>query len=187
MVNYKLARRYAKGLLKFAVETKQEELISSDIQKLSTLLQNSPDLASFLASPIIDKAKKSEVCAEVFKGFSAPVSKFVQVVLDHGRESELKPILKQYGIIAKEEQGINKVVITSVVELPKEQQDQIISSNASFFNLKTSQYEIINRIDPSLIGGFILRIGDLQLDASIKSKLNKLKKDFNVNHYTPKF
>lgn len=187
MSNYKLARRYAKGLLRLAIENEKQEEISAEVIQLTNLLDESEDLVSFFNSPIIGKEKKQEVVAEVFKSFSQPVRKFVEVIVDHGRESNIKVILSEYTVMAKEEQGINKVIITSVSPLSDAQQQKIIAESKEKFNLTTSKYDIVNKIDESLIGGFILRIGDIQLDASVKTKLTNLKKEFDVNHYTAKF
>lgn len=186
MAGLRAANRYAKGLAQFANEAGQSELVYNEMKDVKTILTDSADLRSFLASPVFDVKRKQAVAREVFKSFSAPIQKFIALTINHGRENLLSQIADAY---VRQYDLANKIVtaeVTSAVALDQATLDKIISQAKQSLDANAS-VKIVNKIDPSLIGGFVLRVGNQQIDTSIKTKLATLRKEFSKNEFIPKF
>ena len=95
----------------------------------------------------------------------------------------LYPVAKQYTIIYDYLKNIEIAKVTTAVPITKELEDQVL---AKILKLTGHDASIENYVNPAILGGFILRVGDLQYDASISNHLNKLKKEFDNSHYIPK-
>ncbi|MFV0304313.1 MAG: ATP synthase F1 subunit delta [Moheibacter sp.] len=186
MAGFRAAKRYAKGLMQFAVESGQTQQINQEMMDLQKAVQDSRELNQFLSSPILDSRKKVEVAKIIFKDFSPTTQNFIQLVINHGREKGLKEITKQYHYLYNQLNNVHKAEVITATELNDGLINEIVEkAKATIGNDYT--YEIENKVDSSLIGGFILRVGDKQIDTSVKSKLFRLKKEFDKNEYIPKF
>ena len=124
-------------------------------------------------SPIVQKSKKIAVVKQIFEGkICEPMMAFFVLVIKKGRESGLDEIstefLRQYDLY----KGIQKATVISAKALSTEARTKISALVAEKTN-KT--VELTEKIDEDLIGGFILRIGDIQIDNSIESQLRKIK------------
>ena len=107
-------------------------------------------------------------------------------VVRHGRENILSKIADQFISLYDLANNIVTAEITSAVQLDQNTIDNIVAK-AKQTLAANSQVKVENKIDASLIGGFVLKIGNNQVDSSIKTKLATLKKDFSKNEYIPKF
>ena len=95
----------------------------------------------------------------------------------------LQPIASTYKTIYDYLRNLNTAKVTTAVALTKEMEEKVLNKIVELTGNKTS---IENKIDPSILGGFILRVGDMQYDASISSSLNTLRKQFDNSQYIPK-
>lgn len=179
MLTSKVAKRYAQGLLNFTQESSNTPAVFQEMKDLVLTIQNSKELQSFFNSPIIDVKKKLMVANEIFKNFS-PVSKnLIQLVIKHGRENQLQNIGQEFVKKVDELNGVQRITLTSATPLSQDNIQTILKST----NLVNhhNQFEVKSIINPDILGGYILRVGDQQVDASVKSKLNRLKKEFQLN------
>ncbi|MCB9202691.1 MAG: ATP synthase F1 subunit delta [Flavobacteriales bacterium] len=183
-INLKVAKRYSKGLYDFAKESAKDSLVYEEMKSLQNLIENSKELRNFFSSPILDVSKKTKIVKEIFSKYDAITKNFIILVVRHKRESHLLEISKYYQTIYENNNGMIKVYITSAVELDKQTLNSISEKSGIVPN--NAKVTIINTVDESLIGGYILRVGDKQIDASIKTKLDAMRKNFNVNHYISK-
>jgi|SRR5690606_268569 len=186
MAGFRAAKRYAKGLMQFATEVNQAQQINQEMIDLKNALNNSRELAQFLNSPVLDSKKKNAVATEIFKDFSKPTQNFIQLVINQGRGGNLKEIAVQYHDLYNKLNNVHTAEIVSAVELDDATVQQIVEHAKQTIGSDYT-YEVENKIDPNLIGGFILRVGDKQVDGSVRTKLNRLKKEFDKNEYIPKF
>lgn len=186
MAGFKAAKRYAKGLMQFANESSQSQQINDEMKDLKNAIQSSKELAQFLGSPVLDARRKVQITKEIFKDFSPVTQNFIQLVINHGRGDILKEIATQYNYLYDKQNRVNTIEVTSATELDATTVDEIVEKAKQNFG-EGFTYHIENKINPDLIGGFILRVGDKQIDNSIKSKLTRLKKEFEKNDYVPKF
>lgn len=175
MNNSKIAVRYAKALILSARDRKIVEVVGDDIRKISALLSESPDFVIFLQSSAIKKSKKIDILKQIFEPHVHDLTlRFVQMVAENRRESFLSDICRDYLQIMREEMNILPVVVTSAVSLSGE----ILETIREDLGLKTGKtIELTQRVKPEIIGGLILRLGDLQFDGSVANQLRKVKEE----------
>lgn len=179
MLTSKVAKRYAQGLLDFTNESGQTATVFSEMKDVVKLMNESQDLKKFFLTPYIDSKKKIEVAKEIFKGLSASSQNLITLVIRHGRENQLKNIAQEFINKVEDISGVQRVTVTSATQLSKENLDQILR-NSNLVNTNAN-FDLQLNIKPEILGGYILRVGDQQIDASVKSKLNQVKKDFSLN------
>lgn len=177
MKGTKSASRYAKALLELAIEQNKVDLVLKDMEFFVDSGNNNYDLLVFLKSPVIKAEKKLSVLNELYSHFDSLSKSFIQLITKNGREAILVEIASSFIYLVKEYKGIVSVVLISATELTKTSKEKILSK------IKVSgTIELTEEIDPTLIGGFIIRIGDVQVDASVNSQLKKLKIDLITNN-----
>jgi len=179
MLTSKVAKRYAQGLLDFTNESGQTATVFSEMKDVVKIMKVSADLNKFFMTPYIDSKKKIEVANKIFKGLSVSSQNLIRLVIKHGRENQLKNIAQEFINKVEDLSGVQRVTLTTATPLSKENLDQILRST----NLvkADSNFDINLHVKPEILGGYILRVGDQQVDASVKTKLNQVKKDFQLN------
>ena len=175
----KVAKRYAQGLLDFSKDSNTTTELFNEMKDLVKILKSSKELNSFLATPILDSKKKIAICGEIFKNFSATAKNFISLIIKQGRENYLQQIGQEYINKVEILQGVQRVSLTSAAQLTSANVDAIIKST-NLVN-STQKFDLQTNINPDILGGYILRVGDQQIDASVKSKLTQLKKEFQLN------
>ncbi len=169
-----IARPYATALYDLAEDQKAVAEIESGLARLYALAGESADFARFLRSPVINAdAKAAAVEALLKKGKAHPVvSNFVKVVARNGRLFALPTIIQLFRERAAEARGEVSADVTSAAPLSKTQ----LSTLAASLKAKIGKAVTINeQVDPSLIGGLIVKVGSQMIDSSIKTKLTAMK------------
>ncbi|KQR94553.1 ATP synthase F1 subunit delta [Chryseobacterium sp. Leaf180] len=179
MLTSKVAKRYAQGLLDFTNESGQTNAVFSEMKDVAKLMSESQDLNKFFATPYIDAKKKEEVAVMIFKSLSPVSQNLIRLVIKQGREAHLKNIAQEFIKKVEDINGIQRITLTTATEISDSNIDQILKST-NLVN-HNSKFDLKRNINPDLLGGYILRVGDQQIDASVKSKLNNIKKDFHLN------
>ncbi|WPO93035.1 ATP synthase F1 subunit delta [Chryseobacterium sp. HR92] len=179
MLTSKVAKRYAQGLLDFTNESGQTATVFSEMKDVVKIMKESADLNKFFMTPYIDSKKKIEVANEIFKGLSVSSQNLIKLVIKHGRENQLKNIAQEFINKVEDLSGVQRVTLTTATPLSKENLDQILRST-SLVNAD-SNFDLKVNVKPEILGGYVLRVGDQQVDASVKTKLNQVKKDFQLN------
>ena len=179
MLTSKVAKRYAQGLLDFTNESGQTAAVFSEMKDVVKIMAESKDLNKFFLTPYIDAKKKIEVANEIFKGLSASSQNLIRLVIKHGRENQLKNIAQEFINKVEDINGVQRVTLTTATQLSKDNIDQILRST-NLVNAN-SNFDLKLIINQDILGGYILRVGDQQVDASVKTKLNQVKKDFQLN------
>lgn len=179
MLTSKVAKRYAQGLLDFAKDQGNTQDLFKEMQEIRSVWDNSKELRLFLGSPIIEGKKKIAIAAEIFKSFSPTAKNLITLVIKQGRESHLRDIAQEYINKVEDENGVQRISLTVASELSQETIENILKTS-SFVNLD-KEYDLTTVIKPDILGGYILRVGDQQIDASVNSKLNQVRKEFQLN------
>ncbi|GAB0157838.1 F0F1 ATP synthase subunit delta [Chryseobacterium sp. Alg-005] len=179
MLTSKVAKRYAQGLLDFTNESGQTATVFSEMKDVVKVMSESKDLNKFFMTPYIDTKKKIEVANEIFKGLSLSSQNLIRLVIKQGRESQLKNIAQEYINKVEDINGVQRVVLTTATQLSNANIEEILRSS-NMVNV-SSNFDLKVNIKPEILGGYILRVGDQQVDASVKTKLNQVKKDFQLN------
>ena len=185
MTESKVARRYAKSLLGLATENNITEKVFSDMQLIASACQNSRDLALLMKNPIINTDKKDAVIKSIFSGKVDQVTlTFMNLMTKKGRESYLTDIAQEYINIYKESIGIKVANVTTATPMDAQLREQVLDIVKK---MKGSKIELVETVNKNIIGGFILRIGDEQFDASVLKKLRQLKNEFDDNIYVKEY
>nr|WP_294901041.1 ATP synthase F1 subunit delta [uncultured Pedobacter sp.] len=177
MSEIKVASRYAKSLLDLALENKALEETRGDMSLFVNTLRANSELQAVVKNPIIPLSKKNAILKAVFGDkINKVTAAFLKIVVDKGRAEIIYGVAKEFLREYNEYKNIVTAKVISAVELTEAAKAEIINKvkavTGGEVNLNTS-------IDATLIGGFILTVGDKQFDASISSSLAKLKKDFS--------
>lgn len=175
----KVAKRYAQGLLNYTQEVGTSAAVFAEMRDMVNTIEKSKELQSFFNSPIIEVKKKISVSEEIFKSFSPLTRNLIQLVIKHGREKELSGIGQEFINKVEDLHGVQRITLTTATELSEENIQSILKSTTLVNH--SNQFDLKTIIDPELLGGYILRVGDQQIDASVKSKLTRLQKEFQLN------
>ena len=186
MADLRVASRYVKSLLGLAVEQGVLEEVHKDMLSFVTICKESRAFTMMLKSPVIRHERKRDILEKIFTG---KVNKLTLAIMDiltrKNREPLLLPIAKEFHNAYNEYKGISKAFITTTIPMDKQLRAEIEKIVKKLSDKKL--VEIDEKVDKALIGGFILNIGDRQIDASIRSKLEKLKLGFSENPYIKEF
>lgn len=181
MSEYRIASRYAKSLLDLAVEKGKLEQVNKDMQLLSDLSAQNRDLVLMLKSPIISHNKKLAVLNKVFTGKVDDMTlAFFQILTKKQREAYLIMVAEEFHHQYNTHKGIEEATITTTFALDQKLRGEFSKVVEKITNKKVELTEIV---DESIIGGFVLKIGDRQIDDSVSSKLKALRLEFTKNHY----
>lgn len=175
MSDSRAAIRYAKAILDLAVENKVTDAVEKDMRTIVDTISDSVDLKEMLSSPVISGDVKKKVLNEVFKGSHAITDEMIGMLVDNKRVAMLNEVALKYIILNEQLKGNDVAYVTTAVPMDEALEKKVLTHVAS---ITGNEVTIENKIDESIIGGFVLRVGDLQYDASISNKLNNLKREF---------
>lgn len=171
----KISVRYAKALFELGKEKNTLDTFITDIKQVEEVLNESSDFVLMLESPIVKTSQKREVVQQIFGDKIDALSlNFLNMVIQNRREMYLKDISRNFLAICRKDQGILSAVLTSASEMEEEGKGRLIEMLAKSFDSKIELKEVI---DEDLIGGFIIRVEDQQLDASVANQLNQIKRE----------
>jgi F-type H+-transporting ATPase subunit delta len=177
MSENKAASRYAKSIIDLSIETKSLEEVKSDMALVSKVIGENSQLEAILNNPIVPLDKKAGILSDLFFGKVHPISSsFMKLMVDKGRSSIVYSASKQFVTQYNELKGIVTAEVTSATALTAASRDEIITIVKK--EIGANEVIIKEKVNDDLIGGFILKVGDKQFDASIAGGLNKLKKEF---------
>lgn len=172
MKGTKAASRYAKALLDLAIENDKLDAVVADMAFLMATSEDSNEFGTFLRSPIVSSEKKVSILNSIFGHFDELTTRFMNLVTKNRRESLLPAIAFSFDAQVKQYRGIVPVTLISAAPLNSETKVMIMKKISSSVK---GELEITEKIDNELIGGFIVRMGDTQIDASVSSQFNNLK------------
>lgn len=174
MNDSKISVRYARALFQTALEKKNLDQVNQDMIFISEICKT-PETKEFLGSPIIRPSKKEEIFHAMLGDNVEPVTlSLIDLIVKNGRESFLPAIARVFIHETKKFKGITESMLTTAVKVDENIKKQISDLVSDVFKTKVDLKETI---DPDIIGGFILQIDDSYIDASIRNKLRKIKKE----------
>lgn len=180
-----VASRYAKSLIGLAVEKGQLEAVQKDMKMIHDICVSNPDFVNLLESPVIKTDKKKAIFAELFKGKISDLTfTFINIIADKRREGYIDDIAKTFEAQYKSYKNILTAVITSANGIDAATRSKVMELVKS---TTSGEVELVEKTDKDLLGGFVLTIGDRQIDASVARKLNDLRKNFAENPFVKEF
>ncbi len=173
-----VSARYAKSLIDLAGEQKLVEDVKNDMEFFRKTLKANPELTAVLGNPIVSHLKKVKILDKVFLNKVTSLSiVFFKLMIDKGRGEVLYFTAQEYIHLYDIINNIVEATVVSAVELSEDNKKQMI---ADIEKATGSSIKLKTKVDPSLIGGFVLTVGDRQVDTSISADLKQMKKDFTL-------
>ncbi|KYP14192.1 ATP synthase F1 subunit delta [Flavihumibacter sp. CACIAM 22H1] len=185
MRNTRVAKRYAKALMDMAIETNQVEAVKKDVDVLRVATTGELDL--ILKSPIIRQDKKQAIFTAIFGDkVSQLTALFFKLLFEKGREIGLPEILDAFDAIYRKMQNIEILELTTAIPVSEEVKADIVANFKKMPEYAAKTLEVKEKLDESILGGFLAQIGDQLYDASIRHDLQVIKKQFVENMYIQK-
>lgn len=169
------AIRYAKAILDIATASNNTTAVNNDMKTIVSEIKESVDLKDFLANPVVNDALKMNALSEIFPSLQAETKGLFQLLLANKRFEILSAIAVQFNKLFDLASGVEQAVVTTAVPLTAELETLVTNKLKEF---SSNTISITNVIDESIIGGFVIRIGDKQYNASVANKLQQLKREF---------
>lgn len=176
MSGSRAAIRYAKAVLELATEQNTLEATHKEMLEISSTLQQSEELQAVLKSPVLSMQQKKDTVLAIFKDSSALVKNLVEVLTANKRLALLQEVAGTFHGMYNEKQGIVEAYVTTAVPMDAALEQKAFNKIKEL--TKAENVVLHNTVDESVIGGFVLRVGDVQYDASIANSFGKLKKQF---------
>lgn len=188
MIERRIVRRYASALFAAASKANAVDQVESDLGLVSYTLQpsvgqdmmsrpsqepNKVTLWETLVSPVIPPAKKHEILDALFKDKISEITlAYLKLCVDKRREEVIRETESEYIALANEARGIVQAEVTSAVELSEDQERRLV---AKLSETTGKRIELSKKVDPALIGGLLVRMGDTVIDGSIRGQLEAIR------------
>lgn len=181
MSNRSLARRYAQALFLSSQEKDMLNEVEAELKMVVKTIEDSEQLAAIINRDVISPDAKKALLVKVFDGkISSQTMNFLKLVIDKHREKYLQEMLVEYIVLANTARNMLEAEVWTAAELSPRQEEQIKKSLSDF-----TGKEVLLKIelDPSLLGGVVIRIGDKVYDGSARQQLQSLKKRLESVHF----
>ncbi len=171
------AIRYATAILDLATDKGNVDAVLDDMKSISATLEGSKDLRNALQSPVIKEQDKRTVLKEVFSNTSNETRGLLDILMDNKRANILDKVANDFVSLYNKRKGLQEATVTTAVAITPELETKLLVKVTEL----TGSTEVVleNIVDENIIGGFVLRVGDTQYNASIASQLSKLKREFS--------
>ena len=170
-----VSKTYGEALFELAMEEDRAQDLLEEIEGVCRVLAENPEFDKLMMHPGVPKQEKLQVMENVFKGrVSDTLTGFLEIIITKERYGELQEIFAYFITKVKEIQKIGVAYVATAVELTEKQKESVCSRL-----LETCSYETMEmhyEVDPSLMGGMVIRVNDRVVDSSIRTKLNDLTK-----------
>lgn len=170
-----VAKRYTPALLDVAREAGELDAVHADVKALTSLLEASPEFLGFVHDPLLPAEKRAAVLDSLFAGSGAPVTvTFLKLLASQDRLADLPEILAEVSASLDAEKNVLEVSLKTAAKFTKAQISTLTEKLEARWG-KTVR--LSEEVDASLIGGFLIRTGDLIEDHSLLAKLNRFKQN----------
>jgi F-type H+-transporting ATPase subunit delta len=176
MSSTRAAIRYAKAILDLANSKNVAEAVNNDMKTIATTINGNQELNTFIQNPTIKVEVKESAVLEVFADTNGVTKGLFHLLFENKRFEILGEIASEYNNLFDESNGVEVAKVTTAVAMDAPLEAKVLAKIATFSDKKIT---IENIIDPAIIGGFILRIGDKQYNASVANRLQVLKRELS--------
>lgn len=178
MAGTRAAIRYAKAVLSLASDQDSASLVDKDMKLIANAIAENDDLNRLLKSAVIKSDIKKDILNKLFPKLNDLSTKLFDLLVTNKRIDILGDVALKYSLLFDELSGKEKAFVTTALPMDKSLESKVLKK---IKELTSKTIELENIVDDSIIGGFILRIGDQQYNASVANNLNKLKKEFTLS------
>ena len=176
MSGIRAAIRYAKAILEIADSKGVASEVSTDMTLIATTITGNSELTHFIQNPLIKTDTKKNVVLEVFASVNPVTQSLFHLLLENKRFEILAAIAVEYNNLFDVMNGVEVAKVTTAFPMDAALEAKVLAKIATFSDKKAT---IENTVDASIIGGFILRIGDKQYNASVANRLHVLKRELS--------
>jgi F-type H+-transporting ATPase subunit delta len=176
MSSTRAAIRYAKAILDIATSKSVAKEVSQDMTLIANTIQNNLELSTFIQNPTMSVAVKQSALLEVFASVNNVAKSLFRLLFENKRFEILESVAVEYNNLFDEANGVQIAKVTTAIAMTSELEAKVLAKIATLSDKKIT---IENTIDPAIIGGFILRIGDNQYNASVANRLQVLKRELS--------
>jgi F-type H+-transporting ATPase subunit delta len=173
------SKRYAKALISYGIENDNLDILFEEIMSLITTLEHSEDLRGFISNPTISKDIKKKVLNDLTSESLPNTSSLINLLSQNNRVNMLLNVCIEFAKQYNVQKGIVEVTVTSAVEVSDDMESSIKEYLQS---LKKGKIKLTKKHDKSLIAGFILDYDNTRLDASVKKRLDRMKKQLKTTN-----
>jgi F-type H+-transporting ATPase subunit delta len=168
-----LAGRYASALFDLAREERQIEAVGRSLDLLAQALVDSRDFAELVSSPLVDRVEAFKAFTAVADqlGLDAITKNFLGVLAKNGRKNQLQPVIRAFRRLSAEHRGETTAEVVTAHPL---KDDQLTALKQQLRTRAGREVAVETRIDPEILGGIVIKMGSQMIDASIRTKLNRL-------------
>lgn len=177
----RITSRYAKSLLDLAIERNELQQAYEGMQQVLDTCNENRDLRLLLQSPVVSADKKEQILNDVFGGLAPIVLQFVQIVVRKKREPLLLEIATELVRMYKAYSNIQTYYVTTATPLDDDLRAKVNETIKVWGVGGTA--ELVEQVDPNILGGFIIKLGDRLYDASLSSRFTELRTEFSKNPY----
>ena len=183
MTGSRAAQRYAKAILSLAKDRNLAKEVNEDMNYIAKTVKSSNELRAVLKSPVVKESAKMNSLKQIFKDVNPITFELFGVLAENNRLELLTMVSSRYNELYNAMMGIQVAKVTTAVPLTPALEVKI---QAKVKELTGNEAEIKNTVDASIIGGFILRVGDIQYNGSVSAQLTSLKRELQNNTYVAK-
>ena len=175
----KIAAPYARALFDFSVEKNIMHQITADFQNLDIFLAETPELLEYLNNPIVNQKVKSEILTKALKSqLNTETFKFLMVLVERDRINLLTTIIESYLELIYQTASIKMIEVSTASAFTNLQKDTLIQKLKELTNAR--EIRLVINVDPSLIGGFLIKTESKVIDFTIKNQLQQLAKHLDT-------
>jgi F-type H+-transporting ATPase subunit delta len=171
------ASRYAKAVLGIAQDKGQADAVNADMRDILSTVSKSKDLRSFLTSPLLKADQKKSGLKEVFKSSNAITQGLFDLLASKNRTAILEDVAMSYVVMYEDLNKREIATVTTAVELSAVLEEKILAKAKT---LAGKDITLVKKVDPSILGGYILRVGDREINASVERSFSELRRTFAV-------
>jgi len=179
MASSRIASRYSKSLFDLAIQENKIEQVKADMHSIESMCKSSNDLIALLKNPIVKAEDKKAIMLKLIHETDKSTQDFVSFLIDKKREEELPHIASQFIASYNQMKGISQATVVSAVPLSDKNLSQMQSYVEQLLN--QSDIQLQNEVDPSIIGGVIVKYEDKLLDKSVSKELREIRKQLIYN------
>lgn len=165
--------RYTKALFSLALDKGLLDVVKNDMETVYFVMNESEELQNIFQNPVLNASHKNEIVKLIFKSFNKITISFIGILIKNRREEYLHDISRNFLEKYKHYKGIETANLTTAVSVDKKMLEKV---KELIKKLIKKEIEISNQIDNRIIGGFLIRVGDRQIDATVQTNLNIIKR-----------
>ena len=174
MANERLARRYAVAVFQLAEEQSAVAPVRNDLHSLASAIFSDDAAKRFFLSPVVDRKQKEKTLADSFENKVHPIALHTMLLLVRKRRESLLPeLVRQYDDLEMQARGAERLTITSAKQLDPQQLQMLVSRIEQLYAKK---FDVAQQVDPQLIGGVRIMMGDRRIDGSVAGRLEELSR-----------